>query len=332
MPEIKEMIRDSEPGTSDNLILDNIGLDGLDLTSLERYRNSLREYNYWHPWLKMKEEEFMEAIGAAGRGADGKLHPTGAGLLMFGKEHRITDIFPEYFLDYRERSYSERWSHRLHSQSGEWSGDVFDFFTLVAERLSVSVPSPFKLEGLVRKGESDAFIAAREAVINALIHSDYSAGGGVVIEIGRNIVTVSNPGTFHITLSDAVKGGVSDPRNGRIMKMFTLIGLAEHAGSGLHAMIESERSGAIKGVRIEESYAPPRVTIVLDLSPEMRGAGRTASKVMDALTADNMATTAKLAEKTGLSEKTVSRAISELKMARKIVRAGSRRNGYWVVK
>ena len=58
----------------------------------------------------------MEKIGAAGVGEDGKLHPTTAGLLMFGEEYHIVREFPEYFLDYRERlDPTIRWTDRLQS-------------------------------------------------------------------------------------------------------------------------------------------------------------------------------------------------------------------------
>jgi len=331
LQEIKEMIRDSEPNTSDKLILNNMNIDAIDPATLASYRDSLRANKGGHPWLKLKNEKFMEVTGAAGPGNDGELHPTRAGLLMFGKEYRITDEYPDYFLDYREKNGAERWSYRLQSQSGEWSGNIFDFFTIVAGRLSTSVASPFELDGFVRKGNSDAFVAAREAVINALIHSDYNVGRGVVIEMSHNIMRVSNPGTFRIPLSDAVKGGVSDPRNSQIMKMFSLIGLVEHAGSGLYTIIESERIGAITDVRIEELYDPSRVTMTLDLSPDVSGSNASASAVMDILASDNFATIADLAVMTGLSERTVSRTLSELKAAGKITRIGNNRNGHWEI-
>lgn len=331
LQEIKEMIRDSEPNTSDKLILDATNIDSIDLTTLADYRDSLRVYNGGHPWLKLGNEDFMEVIGSAGYGTDGKLHPTRAGLLMFGKEYRITDEYPDYFLDYREKNDAGRWSYRLQSQSGEWSGNVFDFFTKVTNRLSTSIASPFELEGFARKGHSDAFVAAREAVMNALIHSDYHVRRGIIIEMNRNKMTVSNPGTFRIPLSDAVKGGVSDPRNGQIMKMFSLIGNVEHVGSGLYTIIESERNGAITGLKIEESYDPSRVTIMLDLSPEVRKTSSTASRIMDILESDNSATIPAIAEMTGLSEKTVSRTLTELRMTGKIIRVGGKKNGHWEI-
>ncbi|MCL1905186.1 MAG: putative DNA binding domain-containing protein [Methanomassiliicoccaceae archaeon] len=331
LPEIAEMIRDSEPRTSDALILDDIALNSINIPTLENYRDSLRAKSGGHPWVKLDDEKFMEVIGAAGYAADGKLHPTRAGLLMFGMEHRITNEFPYYFLDYREKYTAERWSHRVHSQSGMWSGNVFDFFTIVIERLSVIVPSPFELTGYVRKGESDAFVAAREAVMNALVHSDYYIERGLVIEMIRNIMKVSNPGTFRMPIEDAIKGGISDPRNSQIMKMFQLIGRAEHVGSGLYKIMETERSGAISYVNIEESYDPSRVVVTLDLTQETERSSSTASAVMDALRADNSLTIPVLANITGLSEKTVSRALTELKATGKIIRVGNRRSGHWEI-
>ena len=49
--------------------------------------------------------EYLERIGAAQiSDTDGKLHPTVAGLLMFGEEYKIRYEFPEYFLVYRKLS------------------------------------------------------------------------------------------------------------------------------------------------------------------------------------------------------------------------------------
>lgn len=81
-------------------------------------------------------EEYLKNIGAAARSKqDGKLHPTAAGMLMFGNEYNIVREFPEYFLDYREMlDPAIRWTDRLQSSSGEWSGKVFDFFSVFTIR------------------------------------------------------------------------------------------------------------------------------------------------------------------------------------------------------
>lgn len=65
--------------------------------------------------VMLRDEQYLEKIGAASiYEEDGQLHPTAAGLLMFGEEYRIAREFPEYFLDYREMpDPSIRWTDRL---------------------------------------------------------------------------------------------------------------------------------------------------------------------------------------------------------------------------
>ena len=86
--------------------------------------------------------EYLEKIGAAGRisGTD-ELHPTAAGLLMFGEEYLIVRHFPDYFQDYREIMETPiRWTNRFHSSSGDWTGNLFDFFFRVYNRLEQDIP------------------------------------------------------------------------------------------------------------------------------------------------------------------------------------------------
>ena len=69
-------------------------------------------------------------IGAAKKSQfDGRIHLTLAGLVFFGDFNTITDELPNYFLDYRERLSGEtRWSDRVCSGDGDWSGNIFDFY------------------------------------------------------------------------------------------------------------------------------------------------------------------------------------------------------------
>ena len=57
--------------------------------------------------------------------------PTRAGLLMFGIEHIICKEYPSFFLDYQDLRHlvgNQRWSNRITSMSGDWTGNIFDFF------------------------------------------------------------------------------------------------------------------------------------------------------------------------------------------------------------
>lgn len=45
-------------------------------------------------------------------------------------------------------------------------------------------------------------------------------------------IIASNPGTLRISTGELEVGGVSDPRNGTLLSMFSLLNIEERAGSG----------------------------------------------------------------------------------------------------
>ena len=100
--ELRAMYRDASYKTQDMLVLEGMGLDVFCDESVRRYRNRLLSYRPGHVWGELNDEELLHKLGAIGRAEDGTLHPTAAGLLMFGYEYEIVREFPMYFLDYRE--------------------------------------------------------------------------------------------------------------------------------------------------------------------------------------------------------------------------------------
>ena len=104
-------------------------------------------YRREHVWEQLSDEDYLERIGAAKLlRTDHLLHPTAAGLLMFGDEYKILYEYPEYFLDFRELLDPEiRWTDRLQSSSGDWTGNLFDFICRVYGKLARDIKIPFKL-------------------------------------------------------------------------------------------------------------------------------------------------------------------------------------------
>ena len=99
------------------------------------------------------------------------VYPTVAGLLMFGHEYDITREMPDYFLDYREQLDPKiRWTHRIVSSSGDWSGNLFDFFFHVYHRLRSAFPVPFQLsQDGSREDDVPMHKALREMIVNAIL-------------------------------------------------------------------------------------------------------------------------------------------------------------------
>ena len=101
------------------------------------------------------DEDFLQFIGAARRDKEGQLHPTRAGIFMFGQDCWITHEFPNYFLDYRQETSSQtRWEDRFTSNTGDWSGNIYDFYIKVYNKLKAALKVPFKLEGIERADDA----------------------------------------------------------------------------------------------------------------------------------------------------------------------------------
>ena len=258
--EIKGMLRDAADETEDMKIVEQFDISAIDTESLKGFRNHHKSYRPEHVFNNLPDEEYLERIGAAGYGEDGKLHPTTAGLLMFGEEYHIVREFPEYFLDYREMlDPTIRWTDRLQSSSGDWSGNVFDFFFRVNKK-------PFKLEGITRIDDTPVHKAVREALVNCLVNTDYFLPCGVVIKKEDDKLVIENPGSIRTGKKQMLRGGISDPRNKTLMKMFNMIGIGERAGSGIPDIYQVWENEGWPMPVVEESYNPDRTRLSLEFS------------------------------------------------------------------
>ena len=70
-----------------------------------------------------------------------------------------------------------------------------------------------------------------------------------------------------ISISDAIEGGISDPRNGILLKIFSLIEFGKRAGSGLSGICKRWEKVYHTPVTIEETHKNGVDRTVLILSP-----------------------------------------------------------------
>ena len=263
--QVKTMLRDQTEQTVDMEVLDKISMEDLNYDTIHGYRNSHRSLKEGHPFERLSDHEYLRSIGAAAISEeDGKLHPTAAGMLMFGDEYNIVRHFPEYFLDYREElDPATRWSDRLHSSSGEWSGNVCDFYFRVYNKIIKDVKVPFKMSGGERIDDTPVHKALREALANCLINADYHGLRGVVIRKEPDKLVFANPGYVRTGKKQMRIGGESDPRNKALMKMFNLINIGERAGSGVPNIFNIWADEGWEEPIIEERFDPDRTVLSL---------------------------------------------------------------------
>ena len=284
--QVKAMLRDQTERTMDMEILDKVPMEDLNYDTIHGYRNSHRTLKEGHPFERLNDHEYLRSIGAAAVSEeDGKLHPTAAGMLMFGNEYDIVRHFPEYFLDYREEMDSAiRWTDRLQSSSGEWSGNVCDFYFRVYNKIIKDIKVPFKMVGGERVDDTPVHKALREALANCLINADYHGVRGVVIRKETDKITFANPGYVRTGKKQMRLGGESDPRNKSLMKMFNLINIGERAGSGVPNIFNVWNDEGFVEPEIEERFDPDRT--ILTLSFAKKQAKKTSDKKQAKKTSD----------------------------------------------
>jgi hypothetical protein len=109
--------------------------------------------------------------------------------------------------------------------------------------------------------ESPVHEALREALVNALIHADYSGRASVLVVKRPDMFGFRNPGTLRLPVELAIQGGHTDCRNRLLQGMFRHVGLGEQAGSGLVRIYSAWRQQHWRAPELEERIFPFEQTL-----------------------------------------------------------------------
>jgi len=265
---VRAMFADQRDVSGDIEVIDEMGLDVLNQDTIKGYRIIFEQLHSGHPWNALENDEFLMKLRAVAKNKNGTLSPTIAGLLFFGEAYHITEVFPNYFLDYREECDDKavRWLFRTHSNEGDWSGNIYDFFCKVRTRMDDEIAVPFanRRDGY-RVDRVDVHDALEEALANALAHANYYGRRGILVVKKGKELTISNPGTIRVTKEEFYAGGNSDPRNPNILKMFGFVNVGERAGSGVDKILTAWKEQNWKEPEFDFSERLDRVTLKLEV-------------------------------------------------------------------
>ena len=245
--EVQRMFADADVSCpADARILDNYSMDDFDAESIAQYRQLFKLAKPNHPWSQLSDFEFLKKVGAYRKDRSARKEGfTVAGVLMFGKEDAIldTECCPNFFPDYQEKLSDNpeiRWTNRI-CPDGTWEANLFQFYLRVLPRLCAVLPKPFILKDNIRRDETPAHVAVREALVNLCIHTDYSANATIVVRLFPNKMVFSNPGTLLVSKAQYYEESTSICRNTTLQRMFMQIGSAEKAGSGVDKILAGWR-------------------------------------------------------------------------------------------
>lgn len=224
--------------TFDSAPMPDVALTELDPDAIDDYRRERSRMNASAEELRWSDEELLLGIGAA-TPYDGRVVPTVAGVLLFGKRALLRRVFPMTRLDYIRvsgREWIEDPEGRLETL------DMRDPIVRLIRRGEAAIlddlPRRFTLPpGQLQRSDLPRIPerVVREAVVNALMHRSYRTQGPTQIIRYSNRIEIRNPG-HSLKADDRLGEPGSESRNPVIAAVLHETAFAETKGSGIRVM------------------------------------------------------------------------------------------------
>ena len=219
-------------------------LQDLDRAKLEKYLVRRKEARpnaaYWDlPFEQiLKQQQIVVDV-------DGILHPTLAGLLMFGGYPQIFELqlFIAYLQFYGTTTTEEAPSGERFLDNRKFEGTLEEMVDSAVSYVMANMRKASLIRGVTRQDIPEyPEVALREAIVNALAHRDYShfvRGSHVQVRMFADRLEVENPGGLYgrVTIDKLQEG--QSTRNRLLMHLMEDVHLVENRGSGIDAMVDA---------------------------------------------------------------------------------------------
>jgi ATP-dependent DNA helicase RecG len=175
--------------------------------------------------------------------------------------------------------------------------------------------------------------ALREAIINAIVHRDYSDAGNVQIRIFDTKIEIWSPGFLpkELDISKLPSESRSIPKNRLIASVFKYKNLIESWGSGFQRMFDACKKNNIKSPSLEQKAGAFVITFYKNISSGIVSSEKSSEKILDFIKENNKISAQELADLLGLSSRAVEKHLARLKKEGFLERVGSAKSGYWKI-
>lgn len=181
-------------------------------------------------------------------------------------------------------------------------------------------------------------VALREAIINAIVHNDYTREVPPLFEIFSDRIVVTSYGGLVSGLSEEdFFECCSMPRNRQLMRVFKDVGLVEQLGSGMSRILKAYDKSVFEilpnFIKITFKFSDinfklPGGNLSGNLNSSLK---QPYEKILGEISRDPKITLDRISEQTDIPKRTVSRIIKELQETNKLKRCGSKKTGSWEI-
>lgn len=177
-------------------------------------------------------------------------------------------------------------------------------------------------------------IAMREALINALVHSDYTYENTPTFRIFDDHIDIISVGGIPEGLEqEEFLSGYMSPKNPQLMKIFRDLGFVEHMGTGIIRILskydKSIFTFSTNFIKVSIPFNKTGNDIVNSKIPN--NVTKRQSKIMELIDQNTNITQDEIASIIGVSRYTIIREIKDLEEKNYLYRVGSNKTGYWKI-
>ncbi len=209
----------------------------------------------------------------------------------------------------------------------------------ILDRLDVENTTYAKIEYFGRKEQEKIDSKAlKEAVINAIVHNDYSYGNSPIIELYSDRIEITSAGGLPQELSqEEFLEGVTAPRNKELIRVFKDVDLIENIGSGVLRILDAYDKSCFKFMDhfLRVSFKYKENPFEYDQENSQESYQKQLNEIQDkiiALIKQNPSITQKeMAKMLEISREKVKYHIAVLKENNIIIREGSTKKGIWKI-
>ena len=178
--------------------------------------------------------------------------------------------------------------------------------------------------------------ALKEAVVNAIIHNDYSNGIPPVFEIFYDRFVITSSGGLPQELNqEEFFEGISAPRNKELMRVFKDVKLVEQLGSGIQRILKSYDKSIFRFSTnfLKVSFPIDNVgdNVGENVGEKPLKLNNTQKRIIELIQINGDITQIEIGEQLNITTRTVGRNMKKLQDRNIITRVGSDTQGYWKV-
>ncbi len=181
-------------------------------------------------------------------------------------------------------------------------------------------------------------LAVKEAVINAIVHNDYTSETPPVFEIYDDRLEITSAGGLSVIKNqEHFFQGYSSPINRQIMRIYKDLDMVEHLGSGMNRILSYYKkenfilNDTFLRVVFFSNYNKIKAPLETPLKAPLETPLKTRDKIVNLMKENKNITINNIVNLLGVSRDTVNEHISRLKRDGVIERMGSTKAGYWKV-